>query len=371
MRNSRKTISRVVAIGSAMVLAAGVATPTAQAATLAGSGSTAIKNLLDICIPKFNSQYGHTVSYAGGGSGAGRTAFNNGTVDFAMSDATYAATAAQPTGKFVYVPLTQFPLALIVKLDGVTNIQLSPATVAGIFAGQITKWNDAKIVADNTPVTTSKVKGKTVTTKGKAPKLPDTAITVWYRSDSSGSTNILTSWMSATATSVWASPRAINSTFATAFGGTVPAGTFQGASGSDGVANGVASKNGSIGYAETSYGTERKLLLAKVQNNNGEFVAPSAKATATFINGFAAGANGAITIDYTAKVEGGYTIAGYTYGLGFNASAGKSTVKQAIVQNFFSYVLNDCATSSAENAGYAPLTGKLKDLAEAQILQIK
>ena len=72
MRNSRKTISRIVAIGSAMVLAAGVATPTAQAATLAGSGSTAIKNLLDICIPKFNSQYGHTISYAGGGSGAGQ-----------------------------------------------------------------------------------------------------------------------------------------------------------------------------------------------------------------------------------------------------------------------------------------------------------
>ena len=114
-----------------------------------------------------------------------------------------------------------------------------------------------------------------------------------------------------------------------------------------------------------------KLLLAKVQNNNGEFVAPSAKATATFINGFAAGANGAITIDYTAKVEGGYTIAGYTYGLAFNKSANKSSVAQAVTQSFFSYVLNDCATNSASAAGYAPLTGKLKELAEAQILQIK
>lgn len=370
MLRTRKFASKVVAISSAMILAASVATP-AQAATLTGSGSTAIKNLLDICIPKFNSQSGHTITYAGGGSGAGRTAFNNGTVDFAMSDATYAATAAQPTGKFVYVPLTQFPLALIAKLDGVTDLQLSPATVAGIFAGTITKWNDPKIVADNTPMTTSKVKGKTVTKAGKAPKLPATDITVWYRSDSSGSTNILTSWMNATAASVWATPRTINSTFATAFGGTVPAGTFQGASGSDGVANGVASKNGSIGYAETSYGTERKLILAKVQNNSGEYVAPTAKATATFINGFTAGTNGDITIDYTAKVPGGYTIAGYTYGLGFNSAAGKSAVTQSIVQSFFSYVLNDCASSSAENAGYAPLTGKLKDFAESRILQIK
>ena len=120
MLKTRKVASKVIAISSAMILAASVATP-AQAATITGSGSTAIKNLLDICIPNYNGKSGHTITYAGGGSGAGRTAFNNGTVDFAMSDATYAATAAQPTGKFVYVPLTQFPLALIVKLDGVTN----------------------------------------------------------------------------------------------------------------------------------------------------------------------------------------------------------------------------------------------------------
>jgi phosphate transport system substrate-binding protein len=370
MLKTRKVASKVIAISSAMILAAGVASP-AQAATIAGSGSTAVKNLLDICIPKFNASSGHTITYAGGGSGAGRRALTANTVDFAASDVPFTATEAQPTGKFIYVPLTQFPLALIVKLDGVKDLQLTPATVAGIFSGQIKKWNDPKIVADNTPVITSKVKGKTVTKAGKAPTLPATDITVVYRSDSSGSTTILTDWMSKTASAVWAAPRTVNGTFATAFGGTVPAGTFQGQSGSDGVANGVASKNGSIGYAETSYGTERKLILAKVQNNSGEFIAPTAKATATFINSFAAGTNGAISIDYTAKVAGGYSLAGYAYGLAYNSTATKSAVNQSVVQSFFSYVLNDCASTSAENAGYAPLTGKLKDLAEAQIIQIK
>ena len=60
------------------------------------------------------------------------------------------------------------------------------------------------------------------------------------------------------------------------------------------------------------------------------------------------------------------------YALGFNGSAGKAAVNQSIVQSFYSYVLNDCASSvDAAKAGYSPLTGKLKDLAEDQILKIK
>jgi phosphate transport system substrate-binding protein len=89
---------------------------------------------------------------------------------------------------FTYVPATQFPLAILVKLDGFKgNLQLSPATLAKIFQGKITKWNDAAIVADNT-VVNAKTKKKTVA------KLPATDITVVYRSDKSGSTGILTGW---------------------------------------------------------------------------------------------------------------------------------------------------------------------------------
>ena len=112
MLKTRKVASKVIAISSAMILAASVATP-AQAATITGSGSTAIKNLLDICIPNYNGKSGHTITYAGGGSGAGRTAFNNGTVDFAMSDATYAATAAQPT--MVTEPITKVEVQEVVE----------------------------------------------------------------------------------------------------------------------------------------------------------------------------------------------------------------------------------------------------------------
>ena len=151
----------------------------------------------------------------------------------------------------------------------------------------------------------------------------------------------------------------------------VPAGTFQGGQGSDGVANGVAGKNGSIGYAETSYGTERKLILASVKNNNGEFVQPTATATAAFINGFTVGDKGTITIDYTKKIKGSYTLAGYTYAMVYTFVSSKDKTKQAAVKNFLNYVLNDCAKKNAARLGYAPLTGALKELAVNQVMLIE
>ena len=366
MKNSSKRVSlQAGAIFTAIILAAGLATPANAGTTVTGAGSTFVKNLLDICIPQFNAKSGNTVTYAAGGSGAGRRQFNAGTVDFGMSDVAYTASEAQPTGKFVYVPITTGSIVIFAKLAGVKNLNLSPETVAGIFAGTITKWNDPKIVADNT-VVDAKTKKKTVAT------LPATAITVWYRQDNSGTTSVFTDWLSKTAPTTWSGNRKVNGTFTTAFGGTVPAGTFQAGNGSDAVANGVDSKEGSVGYAEISYATERKLLVANLKNNVGEFIAPNQKSVGTFINGFAAGSNGAITIDYAAKVKGGYTLAAYVYALGYNSTAGKSAVNQSIVQSFYSYVLNDCASSAdAAKAGYAPLTGKLKDLSEGQILQIK
>ena len=367
-KNKNSFAIKAGAVIIAAVTALGVSTPAnAAGVTLTASGSTAIKNLLDVCIPAYAADFGNNVSYGAGGSGTGRNNFRDNTVDLAFSDATYAATDAQPTGKFAYVPATQFPLAILVKLDGYKGtLQLSPATIAKIFKGTITKWNDPAIVADNTVVNT-KTKKKTV------PKLPATDITVVYRSDKSGSTGILTGWMVATAPSVWAAPAKSDQTFTTAFGGTVPAGTFQAQSGSDGVANGVAAKDGSIGYAETSYGTERAskgVKIVSVQNNAGEYVYPSAAATAKFMNSFTAGDNGAFSVDYTNKAKGAYTLSGYTYALVYTAAAGKNIGTQAVVKQFLTYLVGDCADANAVKYGYAPLTGDLLALAKKQIAKI-
>lgn len=355
----RGFVVKAGAVLVALTLTAGFATPANAGVTITGSGSSAIGNLLDVCIPAYQKEFGNTVVYSKPGSGAGRTAFMGNTVDFAMSDGLFSSADVPPA--YAYIPITQFPLAVMARIDGFKGtLQLSPATVAKIFTGKITKWNDAAIVADNT-VVNAKTKKKTVA------KLPATAITVNYRNGKSGSTGIFTGWMKKLVPDVWTT--ASGETFSSIFpGGTIPAGTFQAQDGSDGLANGVKAKDGSIGYAETSYAKERNLLIASIQNNVGEYTQPTAAATSAFINGFTAGTNGAIAIDYSNKVKGSYTIAGYTYAIAYTKD--KNVGTQAIVRQFLEYVLDDCAKQNSVKLGYAPLTGNLLALANKQILLV-
>ena len=342
---------------SVIALSVGVSTP-ANASNITGNGSSAVKNLLDVCIPAWSKWSSHNLSYPGAGSGAGRSAFTAGTVDLAFSDTPYSSTDKKPD-HFVYVPASQFPIAVYANLPGFTGkLNLSPTTVSKIFAGKITKWNDPAIVADNTDVKTKK---KTA--------MPNLAITVYYRLDRSGTSEVFTDWLSQLDKATWTKGK--NGTFTSAFPGTVPAGTFQSGNASDGVANGVKSKAGAIGYGEVSYATERKLTIANLKNNNGEFVAPTSTATSLFVNGYAAGENGTIKLDYTKKIKGSYTLASYAYALAYTKGANKNIATQAIVKQFVDYVVNDCATENAAKLGYSKLSGALLKLADDQIAKIE
>jgi len=388
------TIAVVAIVASA--LSTGFVTTTAQAAgvTINGSGSTAVKNLLDVCVPDYQKATGNTVNYAGGGSGAGRSAFTAGTVDFAFSDGAYGSAEAKPSN-FVHVPAVAFPVAVEYQLAGYSkSLNLSVTTLAGIFAGKITKWNDKAILADNhraiksvvykTQKITVKGKTKVVTLKDKKGKpivlkvvtkqvaidLPAKPITVWYRSDKSGTTGIVTNWLSTVAPSIWNKAGSKgNQTFTSAFPGDIPAGTFQGANGSDGVSNGIALKDGSIGYSEVSYATERHLGIASVQNGAGEFVQPTSDGAAAFLNDLVAGENGTVSVNPLTKASGAYTISSFSYGLGY--TSGKNAGKQDVVKDFFNYILTTCATNHAVEKGYVPVVGKLAEIATAQIRAIK
>jgi len=409
LRLGRRFNIGATALISAALVTALVAAPAHAAVTISGSGSTAVKNLLDVCIPDYQKATGNTVNYAGGGSGAGRSALTANTVDFAFSDAAFGATEAKPTD-FLYAPIVAFPIAIMVKLDGYNDtLNLSAKTLSGIYAGKITKWNDAAIVADNNKTVQTPVYGKEAVyamkakmdpktkkpmkdKKGKvimekvqtgtkdvvtgtkdvveSAKLPSTSITVWYRSDKSGSTGILTNWLTKLDSTTWTKAgSAGQQTFTSAFpGDSVPAGTFQGGSGSDGIANGVASKDGSIGYAETSYASERKLLVAKLQNGAGEYVSPTPEATAVFLNNYLAGAKGTVNVDVLSKASGAYTLSSFSYGLAYGS--GKDATKQAAVKEFFTYVLTTCAAANAVAKGYIPVTGALSTNAVANIAAI-
>jgi phosphate transport system substrate-binding protein len=360
--SKRSFLLKVGVVVTTIALSAGVATP-ANASNLTGNGSSAVKNLLDACIPVWSKWSSHNLSYPGGGSGAGRSALLAGTVDLAFSDTPYSSTESKPA-HFAYIPASIFPIAVYANLPGFKGtLNLSPATVSGIYSGKITKWNDAAIVADNT-VVNPKTKKKVVAT------LPNLDITVYYRFDKSGTSEIFTDWLTQLFPTVWTKGK--NGTFTSAFPGTVPVGTFQSGNQSDGVASGVASKAGAIGYGEVSYATERKLVVAKLKNNSGEFVAPTSTAASIFANGYVAGTTpGVITLDYTKKIKSSYSLTGFAYGLAYTEAANKNIGTQAVVKQFMDYVVNDCATEQAAKLGYAKLSGSLLALAEKQIALIK
>lgn len=372
----------------------------AFAGQINGSGATFAQPLIDVCKVEFTKDTGHTVNYTAGGSGKGRNDFKNNLVDFAASDAAY--TSGFPT-YLEYAPVYAAPIAIFYNLPSVKeNINLSASTVAQIFSGEITEWNDPRIVEENqnvtikTPVFKTKkqvvtVGGKKVTktvpvldkkglptviktiTKTVNINLPKTPITVNYRSDSSGTTEQFAKFLQGANAGankdVWpktASGVFINTTpqnIATKF-------NFQGGNGSALVAQGVKSKVGSIGYGELSWATDNKLPVANIGNAAGEFVAPSAAATSAFLGGGTILDNGSLNADYLKSIPGAYPIGTASYGLVYPAAAKKDPEKQKIVAAWHTYLLEQCPKKFPEK-GYAQITGALYDKAKAQIAKIK
>jgi phosphate transport system substrate-binding protein len=391
---SRKKLAVAVIAASALF----ASSSPAFAATLDGSGATFAQPLIDACKVDFNKDTGHTINYTGGGSGTGRTNFSNNIGAFAGSDTAY--TSAEPAG-IVYAPIYAAPVAVMYNLPTIKeSIYLSPATIAQIFSGYITNWDDKLIAADNertvkTPIfktvkkTVKDKNGKNVVKtvpavdkKGKPiiasysenvvnidlPKLP---ITVWYRTDSSGTSGVFTAFLKGANDGanerLW--PKASNNTFANATPNNISTFfNFQGGSGSAAVAAGVAGKAGAIGYGELSFATDNKLGVANVQNAAGEFAKPDAAGTSAFLGGGTINANGTVTVDYKKSITGAYPLGTTSYALAY--SSGKDAATQKLVAEWFTYVLDKCPGKYPEK-GFAQITGPLYDKAKEQIAKIK
>ena len=391
---SRKKLAVAVITVSALI----ASSSPAYADTLDGSGATFAQPLIDACKVDFSKDTGHTVNYTGGGSGTGRTNFSNNKGDFAGSDTPY--TSAEPAN-IVYAPIYAAPIAVMYNLPTIKeSIYLSPATIAQIFSGYITNWDDKLIAADNertvkTPIyktvkkTVKDKNGKNVTKtvpavdkKGKPiissynekvvnidlPKLP---ITVWYRTDSSGTSGVFTDFLQKANAGanerLW--PKATNNTFSNATPNNISTFfNFQGGSGSAAVAAGVVGKAGAIGYGEVSFATDNKLPVANIQNAAGEFAKPDAAGTSTFLGGGTINANGTVTLDYKKAIPGAYPLGTTSYALAY--SSGKDATKQKLVADWFTYVLDKCPGKYPEK-GFAQLTGPLYTKAKEQIAKIK
>ncbi|HEY5455169.1 MAG TPA: phosphate ABC transporter substrate-binding protein PstS [Acidothermaceae bacterium] len=292
---------------------------------------------------------GAKINYQGTGSGAGITAIGNGTADFAGSDVTMAAadqTKANAAcgSTAITIPITVGGVAMIYNLKGVTGLKLSTPTIAGIFDGKITKWNDPAIVADNAGTT-----------------LPSTPISVFYRNDSSGTTSVFTSFLQQVAGSAWTLGSSKTITFFTG---------AQGAKGSAGVAAGVTQTEGGITYDEESYAKAQSLPTAMVKGAGSSFTLPTTADVSTATGeGFTIVGTGndlAGKMDYT-KMTDGYPISTVSYAIA--CTKYKDAAKGSLVKSYLYYVVSK-GQAAADGLGYAPLPTDLAAKDEASISAI-
>lgn len=193
---------------------------------------------------------GVSLIYQAIGSGGGQSQILNRTVDFGASDAPMAE-ARLASGNLLQVPAVMGAVVVIVNIPGIgaNRLKLPDAVIAGIFAGRITRWNDAAIAAANDGLV-----------------LPELPITPVHRADGSGTTYVWTSFLSAISPA-WR--RAIGAATSV----TWPAGAE--ARGNDGVAAVVRNTTGAIGYVESVYAIRNDLVTVQLENRAGRYVSPT------------------------------------------------------------------------------------------------
>jgi ABC-type phosphate transport system substrate-binding protein len=200
---------------------------------------------------------------------------------------------------------------------------------------------------------------------GETITFPNLAIRVAYRSGGSGTTNNFINYLNKTFPAIWT--KVTNDNFTTAFPTSVPSdGTFQAASGNEGVANYVRDNNGSITYAEVSFLEERSVKAAAVLNPAKKYVAPSPVSSAIWFEAAEVTAEGLVNQNYAATAADAYPINAISYGL-------SSTVNNSDnvgVKRFFSYFLGQCAPKNAAGAGYTALQGAILAKALSQVAKI-
>jgi phosphate transport system substrate-binding protein len=290
---------------------------------------------------------GVTINYQGVGSGAGIEQLTAQTIDFGASDAYMkaeeitAAEAARAGAKVVHIPTVFGAIVLAYNLPGIDSLKLDSDTLAGIFLGKTTTWNDPAIVALNPGVT-----------------LPSEAIQTVHRSDSSGTTNAFTKYLTAVNAGWSAGPGAGKEV-------TWPVGV--GGKGNDGVAAVVLQTEGAIGYVELAYAVQNDMTMAQMKNKSGSFITPTLESTSAAAEGITIPDDLNLTVSDSANAAA-YPIVTATYMLAYDKMP--EAAKAEALKAFLIWALNDDGTAIATELGYAPLPSALKDAALAKVALI-
>ena len=321
--------------------------------SLKAEGSTAQKNAMDQWVKDFATQCnGATITYNGTGSGAGVSNFIAKQDNFAGSDSALdpkkdevAKATAACGSPALDLPMVTGPIAAAYNLKGVDNLTLTPEVLAKIYLGKITTWDDAAIKAINSGV-----------------NLPSTKITVFYRSDSSGTTQNFEKYLAATAPTIFTSTPDKDSSKA-GFAG-------QGKTGSQGVQQAITSTDGAIGYVEWSFAVSGNLQQAKIDNGGGA-VELNADTAGAAVAAAKVASNGGqdltLKLDYATKAAGAYPLILVTYEI--VCSKYSDPKIGALVKSFLTYT-SGAGQDSLKDLGYAPLPDSIKSKVQAAVATI-
>ncbi|MFI1988491.1 phosphate ABC transporter substrate-binding protein PstS [Actinoplanes sp. NPDC020271] len=313
----------------------------------AGQGSSAQANAVNEWIKQYQiACAGAAVAYASVGSGAGVTSFLSGTGDFAGTDAVLGdadrSAAAKRCGgaPAIHLPLVIGPIALAYNVAGVGELRLTPATIAKIFNGRATAWNDKAIAADNPGVV-----------------LPATPIRAVHRADSSGTTSNFTRFLAGTAKADWPYEPA----------GAWPAPGGVAVKGSDRLAAAIARTDGAIGYVEASYARVGELTTALVGDSRGGFVAPTDAAAAEAVATARPADGGDLRLDlnYDDLYGGAYPLVQVTYEVVCPSGA------SAVARGFLSFAASPAGQAAAGTVGYAALPDALRERVHAAVASLR
>lgn len=315
-----------------------------DAQELAGAGATFPLPFYNVVFEEFSAVNGDVVAYGGIGSGGGVRNLRDKIVDFAASDAFLSEKEMQDIDPVVHIPTCMGAVVVAYNLDGVTDLKLSGEIVADIFAGEITKWNDERIVSLNPDA-----------------KLPNEAIIPVFRSDGSGTTFVFTDYLSKVSAN-WASKYGT--------GKAVNFPTGQAAKGNPGVAGVIAQTKNAIGYVGSEYAFAQQIAYAKIQNAQGEFIEPTASS-------ISAAASGNIPADTRTSItnsdaKGAYPISTFTWIIVYKEQNYSNRSKEQAIAtvDLLTFILSEEAQAITSEVHYAPLPEKAKEISLTNIKSI-
>ncbi len=335
---------RFMSYAAAVSLAAAFTINTAHATDISGAGATFPYPIYAKWADTYKKDTGDGLNYQSIGSGGGIKQIEASTVTFGATDKPLGQDELDKNG------LIQFPMIIggivpVINVEGIKpgELVIDGPTLAKIFMGEITKWDDAAIQKLNEKV-----------------KLPSTAIAVVHRSDGSGTTFNFTNYL-AKVSPDWKSK--VGSDAAVEW----PTGI--GAKGNEGVANNVAQTKGAIGYVEYAYAKQNKLTHANMVNKDGKSVAPETKsfqAAAASADWKSVPGYGVILTEQSGADSWPITAASFILMHTVPADAANS----AAALKFFDWAYKNGA-KMAEELDYIPMPANVIELSRAEWAKIK